>query len=344
MRLKLAKEFVARGLDVDLVVISTAGELSSKIPHGVKVVDLKVGRTLWALSGLVRYLKQHSVDALLAAQPRVNVLAVIARWLARSPVRLIVGEHSDLGQILKYETGEKIRSHLVRFFYPYADQVLAVSQGVANSLVRFAGIKPHHIRVIYNPLDLSALDAKSADSSVHPWLLDATIPVILAVGRLHFAKDYPTLIEAFTLLSQRRELRLIILGDGEERAHLERLIADENLGECIALPGFVENPYASMRRANVYVLSSIFEGFPNALLEALGCGVPVVSSDCQSGPAEILAGGEYGALTPVGDVAAMASAIASALDHPLPSVHLRARAAEFSLDIICDQYLDMLLG
>jgi len=344
VRLKLAKAFIERGLDVDLVVVDSSGELRRQIPQGVNVVDLKAGRTLLALPGLVRYLKHYPVDALLSSQPRVNTLAVVARLLTHSAMRLVVGEHSDLGQIIKHETGEKIRPYLVRLFYPHADQVLAVSKGVAASLTRFAGIDPQHIRVIYNPIELSVLDVKSTESPAHPWLLDASIPVVLAVGRLHASKDYPTLIRAFALLRQHRQLRLIILGDGEDRARLERIIAEENLGDCVALPGFAENPYAYMFRASVYVLSSIFEGFPNALLEALACGVSVVSTNCRSGPAEILSGGEYGALVPVGDAAAMAEAIASALDHPLPAASLKARAAEFSLDVICDQYLDMLLG
>lgn len=344
VRLKLAKGFIERGLDVDLVVINSSGELHSRIPHGVKTIDLKAGRTLLALPSLVRYLKNHPVDALLSSQPHINALAVVARRLARKSVRLVVGEHTDLGQILEYESGEHFRPYLIRLFYPHADQILAVSQGVAESITRGARIGPRKIQVIYNPIELAILEAKSIELPTHPWLLDETIPVILAVGRLNIAKDYPTLIRAFGLLQKKRELRLVILGDGGERTRLERIIAEENLDDCVALPGFVDNPYAYMSRASAFVLSSVFEGFPNALLEALACGVPVVSTNCHSGPMEILAGGQYGALVPVGDAAAMAEAIAFALDQPLPAANAKARAAEFSLDIICDQYLDMLLG
>jgi glycosyltransferase involved in cell wall biosynthesis len=143
---------------------------------------------------------------------------------------------------------------------------------------------------------------------------------------------------------QHQPARLIILGDGSERPALERLIEERGLQNFVRLPGFVVNPYAYMARAAVFVLSSIHEGLPNVLMEALACGTPVVSTDCPSGPRQILDGGRYGPLVPVGDPEALAEAILTTLNNPLPREVLKARAEIFSLDAMADAYLRVLSG
>jgi glycosyltransferase involved in cell wall biosynthesis len=156
------------------------------------------------------------------------------------------------------------------------------------------------------------------------------------------AKDYQTLIQAFAMIRARREARLLILGEGPLRAELEALIQRLGLAADACLPGFVTNPYAYMARASVLVLSSRYEGFPNVLAESLACGTPVVATDCETGPAEILDHGRFGRLVPVGDHAAMAGAIEATLDAPPNADSLRARAAVFSASSSARQYLALL--
>ncbi len=227
----------------------------------------------------------------------------------------------------------------VRWLYPRADEVIAVSYSVADELARIAGLDRGRIRVIYNPVLLPELETLSCQPVDHPWFRPGEPPVILAVGRLTRAKDYPTLLQAFAHLRQQRRARLLILGDGEERPALERWIERLALAADAALPGAVANPYPYMKRAALFVLSSQFEGLPTVLVEALAVGARVVSTDCASGPAEIL--GTREGLVPVGDVSALSRAMQAALSArtPPPSPPPLDR---FLLKTAVDAYLDVL--
>jgi glycosyltransferase involved in cell wall biosynthesis len=169
------------------------------------------------------------------------------------------------------------------------------------------------------------------------------IPVILAVGRLHRQKDFPTLIGAFARLRAERPARLVILGEGKLRPALEKVARRLGVGGDVDLPGYRDNPFAWMARAAVFALSSTFEGTANVLIEAMACGCPVVSTDCPHGPREVLDNGRYGPLVPVGDSAALAHAIAAVLDNPPDREVLRSRAALYDRDTNIDRYLQVLL-
>lgn len=167
--------------------------------------------------------------------------------------------------------------------------------------------------------------------------------MILGVGRLTPAKDYPNLIRAFGLVKQQRDARLMILGEGELRPELEALVDELGLNDSVALPGFVDNPYAYMAHASVFALSSFWEGLPTVLIEAVGIGTPVVSTDCKSGPREILDGGKYGILVPVQDSDALASGILDAMEsprRPLPD----EVALQYQPDAVVDRYLEIMMG
>ena len=197
---------------------------------------------------------------------------------------------------------------------------------------------------LYNAVDLGSFQAASAQPLNDPWLEAPSCPLILAVGRLHRQKDFPTLLRAFALIRHQIPTRLLILGEGAERGALERLSGALGIGTEINLPGFVKNPAAWMARAAVLVLSSSWEGLPRVLLEALAVGCPVVSTDCPSGPREILAEGRFGRLIPVGDPNAMAAAILETLANPPPREALQARAAEFSLARMLEGYRRLAMG
>jgi glycosyltransferase involved in cell wall biosynthesis len=216
-----------------------------------------------------------------------------------------------------------------------------VSQGAAEDLARL-GLPSERIKVIYNPVVTPELFEKANQPVDHPWFEPGSPPVILGVGRLEKQKDFPTLIRSFAQVQQQHSARLMILGEGKERPYLEALVQELGLGENVALPGFVSNPYAYMARAAVFVLSSLFEGLPTVLIEALAVGTSVVSTNCESGPAEILVNGQYGNLVAVGDFNGIARAIISTLEFPSESEALRRRAAEFSLEKALTQYRQVL--
>jgi glycosyltransferase involved in cell wall biosynthesis len=198
------------------------------------------------------------------------------------------------------------------------------------------------ITVIYNPVFTPDLLHKAQEPVDHPWFAPAGLPVILGVGRLAEQKDFFTLIRAFALVRQHRPARLIIVGEGPDRPGLEALARELGVADDVSLPGFSTNPYAYMRQADVFVLSSLFEGLPAVLVEALAVGVPIVSTRCPHGPEEILQDGICGPLVPVGDAAAMADAICATLDAPLPAHVLQERARAFALDTIVEQYKKVL--
>ena len=178
----------------------------------------------------------------------------------------------------------------------------------------------------------------------HAWFGDGGAPVILAAGRLSGEKDYPTLLRAFAEVVGSRSARLVILGQGVERESLLELAERLGVSDRFDLPGFDVNPFRYMSRASVFVLSSRYEGFPNVLAQAMACGAPVVSTDCRSGPSEMLEGGRWGRLVPVGDWRAMARAIEATLDDPMPAEELKARASVYSVEASVERYLQVVLG
>jgi glycosyltransferase involved in cell wall biosynthesis len=232
----------------------------------------------------------------------------------------------------------------MRHLYPWTNGVVVVSQGVRDDMVQVTGVPRRHITVIYNPSVVGAeIQEKANEPLDHPWFEPGQPPVLVAVGRLQQQKDYPMLLQAFAQVRRSQPARLLILGEGRERPMLEALIKELNLEDDVGLPGFVMNPYAYIARASLFVLSSRWEGLPTVLIEALCCGTPAVSTDCPSGPREILRKGKYGTLTPVGDAAAFAQAIAAALEKPLATPPPESWQP-YDLGVIVHHYLDLLLG
>jgi len=233
---------------------------------------------------------------------------------------------------------------VIRCVYPWADAIVAVSNGVADDLSLTAGIPRERITTIYNPVVMPELHEKARAALNHPWFAPGTPPVLLGAGRLVAQKDFTTLIKAFARVRAVRPARLMILGEGEQRGSLEGLARELGVSADVTLPGFVLNPFPYMARASVFVLSSAWEGLPGVLIQALACGCPVVSTDCPSGPVEILENGKYGPLVPVGDDEVLAQAILSVLNTLPDRDRLRAQAAMFSMARAADQYLKVLLG
>ena len=342
MMLRIAKGICDRGRNVDLVLVKAQGEFLREIPSTVRLVDLDSPSVAGALPSLVRYLRKEAPAAILTALTHMNVAVVMARLLARSKARLVLSERNQISQKAGAVRGwrQKLVYSGVRFAYPLADGVTAVSRGVANDVARFAGVKPQKIQVIYNPAFGDEIIERSREPLDHPWFAAGQPPVILAVGRLHHQKGFDVLLNAFSAVLAENPSRLIILGEGEERCRLERQVQELGIGSSVQFPGFVENPYAYMSRAALFVLSSRWEGLPGALIEAMACGCAVVATDCPSGPAEIIENDTQGAIVPVDDCPALAAAMNRMLNTPRGRGVNRAR--RFNTASAVDAYLEML--
>lgn len=346
--LNLARGLVDAGIALDLVVGCAGGPYRDLVPTGSHLVDLGADRVLASLPGLIRYLRRRPPEVLLSAMDHANLVALWARALARVPTRVCVSVRSTLSQEAAHAPSVAGRwlPRLARLFYPQAEAVVAVSQGVADDLTRLIGVGRARILVVPNPVVTPELATLAAEPADHPWFQAGAAPdappVILAVGRLMPQKDFPTLLRAFAVLAERRDLRLLILGEGPERGRLESLAGELGVAERVALPGFQVNPFAYMRRARLLALSSAWEGLPGVLIQAMACGTPVVSTDCPSGPREILVDGRLGPLVPVGDPQALADAIARTLERPPDPERLRARAADYGIESVTRRYLEVL--
>lgn len=343
--LNLAHGLAGRGLSVDLVLARARGPYLAEVQEAIRLVDLGASRVLTSLPALVRYLRRERPAALLSALDYANVVALWARRLAGWPRRMAVNEQNTLSRSARQSARRRhrIMPLLARRFYPWAAYVIGNSQGVADDLRQLTGLPADRVKLLYNPIVTPELRQKARAPSSHPWFEAGQPPVVLAVGRLTRQKDFPALIRGFAQARLLRPARLVILGEGPDRAALAELVNELGLRDVVALPGFVDNPYPYMSRAGLFVLSSRWEGLPTVLVEALYCGAPVVATDCPSGPREILADGRHGRLVPVADVPALAAAIDAGLDGRTPRP-TEASWRPYALETVVDQYVDLLLG
>jgi glycosyltransferase involved in cell wall biosynthesis len=342
--LALAGGIARRGFAVDLVLVRRQGAYVEDIPTNIRVVELGTKRTVNSVAALARYLRRERPAVLLTALVHVNIAALLAGLLARVGTRLMVTEHNQISRNISPTAPRTVRMayRLVPYLYPKAARIIAVSDGVAEDLTKFAGMRRGRIDVAHNPVVTPDMLMKAAQPVNHPWFVEGEVPVILGVGRLSAQKDFGTLLRAFALVRASRPVRLVILGEGACRKELEDLADELGVAADVQMPGFVDNPLAFMGKASLFALSSRFEGLPTVLIEAMACGTPVVATDCPSGPREILEGGALGGLAPIGDAEALASVIERSLDDPVPAERLLAKAEEFTVDRAVDRYLTLL--
>ena len=342
--LRLANNLAEKNLKVDLVLAQKDGVYFSEISPKVNLICLEAKRVLWSLPKLVKYLKQKQPTHLICALDYVNLIGLWARFIAGVSTRTIVTVRNTVSPQVNQSIKNRLIHRLIHHSYLRADSIVAISEGVADNLTNTFNLPRNLIKVIYNPAYTSNVLQQAKITLSHPWFSPREPPVILGVGRLTQQKDFPTLIKAFAIVQQYYSARLMILGEGEKRPQLEALIHELGLENKVSLPGFVENPFAYMAEAALFVLSSAWEGFGNVLVEAMAVGTPVVATHCQSGPEEILTRGKYGHLVPVGDVEALAKAIVETLNHPNSPEFLQSRAMEFSEEKNVTEYLELMLS
>lgn len=309
--LNLAHGFADRGLSVDLVLSSARGEYLERVHDNVSIHDLGVKRAINSVAPLVHYLRHNQPDALISGLSQTNIAALVAARLSTTRVPVLVTEHQSFDAERERGFRRSLFPRLARRLYPYG-KVVAVSAGVADSLAAYTGIDRNSITVINNPV----LTREFERAAEEPLPEDTARPYLLGMGRLTAQKNFPLLLEAFAKFRESRPgYRLLILGEGPDRPRLEATIAELGLTADVSLPGFTANPFPYVREASAFVMSSDWEGLPTVLIEALALDVPVVSTDCDSGPREILNDGRLGELVPVGDAVALAAAMVRAVEN-----------------------------
>ena len=343
--LDIATELAGRGVPAHLVLVKAEGQYLNLVPDGVRLIDLSSHRTAASLLKLVQYIRREKPIALLSTLTQASVIALIAKLVLKGRPRVVTRIANTYSEELasgsfKHKLALKLLSNL----FPVADGIVAVSQGVADDLIAMHPTISDRVTTIHNPVVRAGIVEDAQAPLKHAWFGPGAKPVILAVGRLAPAKDHATLVKAFADVLRNRQARLVILGEGTERESLLELAGRLGVSQHIDLPGFKINPFAYMSKASVFALSSRYEGFPNVLVQAMACGTPVVSTDCRSGPREILEGGKWGSLVPVGDWRAMSNAIVETLDSPTPSECIVSRASVYSADAAVDRYLEVLTG
>ena len=340
--LNLANGFAETGRTVDLVLAEAKGEFISRISEKVRLVDLKSPRgVLRSLPAYSRYLRREKPAVLLTAMDYINVLSIITRAVSSRQTKLFVSCHNSMIASTSHSpwARDRLLPLAMRMTYRSASGVIAVSSGVADTLSRITKLRRERIHVLYNPVVVPGFAEEAAAQLGHPWFQAGQPPVVLGVGSLTAQKDFGTLMRAFATVRHQRHARLVILGEGEQRAELESLAKELGVDNDVEMPGWVANPYSYMSRSGVFVLSSRWEGFGLVLAEALACGTPVVSTDCPSGPSEILENGIHGALVPMQNSEAMAKAILKALEETPDRSALRKRGYDFSLEKAVANYL-----
>lgn len=344
--INLLKELVKYPISIDLVLFEKKGNFLNETPPEVRIVDLSStssGR-LRKIFPLVKYLHREKPSVLVSKLVQFNVIAIIAKFFSFIPLHILLVEHLSFDSLenkIKNDPKEKIGflNQLRKIFYPKANVVAAVSQGLAQALEKDLNMKTGTFRVLYNPVIDKNLVTKSQLPVEHPWFEFGQPPVFLAAGRLAPQKDFLTLIKAFAIFRQKYTARLVILGEGPERQILEAEISRLNLEADVALLGFTDNPYAYMSKASAFILSSRFEALPTVLIEALACGCQVIATDCPYGPNEILVNGKYGKLVSVGNTDELADAIEKTLDSPIDPQLLKLRAYDFNSKNAVVEYL-----
>jgi glycosyltransferase involved in cell wall biosynthesis len=342
MAVYVANGLVQNGFDVEMVLFAVEGRNCSLLLPEVRVVDLHSGGSMQSIIPLAGYLRRTRPDVLMSHLDHVNVAALLARRLSRVDTRVLPVVHTTHSMAHARGRGLKLRAlHIaIQRCYPWADAVVVVSHDAAQDLIHTIGLSPRKVRVIF-PILTPRIAELAKETADHPWLASGQPDVILSVGRLTVQKDLPTLIHAYANVRQRRKCRLLIVGEGEERGNLEQLVADLGLNDDVSMPGYVANAFAYMSRCSLYVSSSRWEAMPMALVEALAAGATVVATDCKSGPNEILSGGRFGSLVPVGDVEALANAIYNTMAKPRSQVSTEA-LEPFDANRVIQQYVTLI--
>ena len=343
MLVNLARGLSHHGVAVDFIVNHSQAPYLDQLSDGVRLIEFQTQKPKARLRKLLDYLSEYNPDALLSAKTKDDRVALAAKRNTSADTRFFLRPGSALSERFRARRTNALKKWLTtrrfRQLFNQADGIIAVSQGVADDVADITGIDPARIRVVRNP-NITPEFYQLAEQPVdHPWFEPDQPPVLIGMGGLRNAKDFPTLIRAFARVAETRPCRLMILGRGHKHEELLKLADTLGISDRVLLPGFIENPFAYVSRCALFVLSSRWEGSPNVLTEALALGTPVVATNCRSGPYEITQAGQYGRLVPVGDVEAMSQAINETLDNPPDAEWLKSAVVEYTMERSARSYL-----
>lgn len=343
--LNLVNSWVSLGFEVDLILLQAKGQLLELLNPSVRIVNLNVTKITDLPFKLLQYFRENNVTAFLACMWPLTAISVAARFMAGNKCRLLLVEHTtwSVAKLYQRRIPRLLIRYTMRFLFPSANHVLTVSKGSANDLEHVAMLKKGTVIVMYNPVVKSGFTIYPNPENPKSWC-HGDHHRILAVGTLKEIKDFTTLLNSFSqLLKHGLDARLLILGEGECRERLQKQADKLGISSRLEMPGYVDNPTPYFQHADLFVLSSIGEGLPTVIIEALANGTPVVSTDCPSGPREILEDGKFGRLVPVGDANSLAKAMIDAIHSNHNISELQNRANDFSIENISKKYLDLMI-
>jgi glycosyltransferase involved in cell wall biosynthesis len=353
------KRFNLELVVLNLLDSTTERAFLENIPSEIKIINLstkveyRIKSYIKILFSLLAYLNTEKPNIIISNIPLINFLSILAQKLTFRPVCVFVVEHTfflkDTLNLIETKHGRfyqkntsSVISVVMRWLYPHTNGIITVSRGLASYLKTTLHLKTNSVKVIYNPVVNREILSRAEEPVEIDFIKRREVPVFLAVGRLSIQKDYETMLEAFVVFKQNKSGKLLILGEGELRERLESLIEKLGLNEDVTLLGFTANPYAYMSKVNSLILSSLWEGLPTVVIEAMACGCQVIATDCPYGPREILAGGEYGFLVPTRDAIALARAMHEVLVSPKNPEILKQRARDFTIEKATAEYLSLI--
>ncbi|NHN62508.1 glycosyltransferase [Haloarcula sp. JP-Z28] len=340
----IANGLATRGYDIDLLLSRASGELRSELSEQVSIVELPPSTTPVVgvaahLPFLATYLNKRKPAALFPHLEHPSIVSLAINRFLNTDTAVIPTQHSAFGHEVEATPKDQIVRRIVPRLYPASDQIVSVSEGVADSLTDRTPVERSDISVLYNPVDVEQIRERASQPVEHEWVEGNDRDVVLFVGRHARQKNLDGWVRAFEkIVNKNPDARAIIAGKGPCREQVQATVERLGLSDTVSLPGFVDNPYRYMRKSDVFLLSSRYEGLPTVLIECLAVGCPVVSTDCPSGPREILSDGEHGTLVPMDDIDGLANAVCDTLADPPDSDRLRSRADDFSPKPVFDAY------
>jgi glycosyltransferase involved in cell wall biosynthesis len=345
---ELAAEMMRRGHEVEFLVNFSSIHLKAMSPpKGLVIIELKPKHFFSRFFVLHRHLRAAKPDLVISAGHFSNEIVCLVKLCLSTSLKLIVTEHTTLSVELQSLSRQSIRRWLLplvtRATYFIPDAIVSVSNGVKYDVEALFKLHPNRVTTIYNPVNFPDIQSRALDPVEHRWLQKNGPAVVLGIGRLEVQKDFANLLLAMCELRKTKDAKLIVLGVGSQRPYLDSLVQQLGLQDQVDFVGFTSNPYIYLRRATVFALSSSWEGLPITLIEALGIGIPIVSTNCPSGPSEILQGGKWGRLVPVSDYKALAEALLLEIEHPHAQKPAEA-LSRFQVGTVVDQYLALAEG
>lgn len=334
----LASHFSETGFQVDLLLTQVSGPYLHDLSPKVNIIDLQSSKALTSLPKLIKYLRSKRPHILFTSHMHCSTVAIWATKLSGVSTKIIVRQPTLLN--LSYEKTQissRIKKNVFVASSFLADKIIVTSEAMLRDFKKVAKIPKNKFQIIHNPIPIQAIIESSKEPLDHPWFQPGKPPVIIAVGRLVDVKDFYTLIKAFSIVEKKSPSHLVILGEGPLRSKLTSLISSLGLNDKVFMPGFVSNPYKYMKKSKVFVLSSLREGFPNSMVEAMACGIPIISTQGDGGVEEILENGVWGQLVPVRNEELLANAILRVFEASY-NINTLERANDFSIDIIIKKY------